>query len=147
MAVNFCANCGTPLPGDAAFCGTCGAAIARTAIAVEPAPDPTTPVQESPVADLPPKVGFHWGYAGAALVIALIGFVATANGDTARLVGFAMIAMVGVGALVSGGYRHMGELSGLPAFIAKLPGYCFIGAAIVLTRALSNNVKHRSERE
>jgi hypothetical protein len=53
--------------------------------------------------------------------------VATANGDTARLAGFAMMAVVAAGALISRGYRHMEELSGLPAFIAKLPGYCFLG--------------------
>ena len=62
----FCANCGTPLPDGAAFCGGCGRATAppQAAAAPPPPPAPTTvSVTINNLAFLPGTVTVSAGFA------------------------------------------------------------------------------------
>ena len=87
-----CANCGTPLSAEQAFCPACGTSTAPTPIVPEPAPEPfVEPIPEpvkvapapvkatpAPVAAKPEvKLLGPWGYFGLQILfsIPVIGFI------------------------------------------------------------------------
>ena len=88
-------------------------------------------------------IGFHWGYAACALLMALIGLIVVSNTTGAWLaVGTVIIAIPVLGLLLSAGFRNVEGSGPAGGFIVKLPAYLLLGVFMLIAAAFSSYI-HR----
>jgi len=144
-----CPRCNTSFvseTGPPRFCPSCGHDLT---LPVTPPPYVVATPPMVAAGEVPAAVesGRHWGDLIAGAIILLVGafiaLIGVENSGVALAVGLAMMGVVVVGFLVSGGYKSYANLPGLLRFVVRLPAYCFAALGLVTVGVVEQLIKRK----